>query len=201
MQVVNTLHSKNYSLYLHKVDKFQDIRRSPCRSLAQTLYGDFQADHLQVDTFAGFGEQPFMNRLHVYRLCKFTPVLRTKTKRSVALSRILNLEFRPLYKKVPTTTLLLCFVGYIQTIPGVETPGSTLQITPGCSTCMRLSYPYPDLLQKLHSRAHDTPGTLLTCVIYIRPCHKMRNFLIFCKTFATIPETPGSSSRLPYPYP
>ena len=34
-----------------------------------------------------------------------------------------------------------------------------------------------------------------------RPCHTTRNFWKFCNTFIPVPETFGSSVRLPYPYP
>ena len=42
------------------------------------------------------------------------------------------------------------------------------------------------------------PGTPVSSV---RPCHNTRNFWNFCNTFILVPETSGSSVRLPYPYP
>ena len=35
----------------------------------------------------------------------------------------------------------------------------------------------------------------------VRPCHNTRNFCEFCNTSVPVPETSGSSVRLPYPYP
>ena len=35
----------------------------------------------------------------------------------------------------------------------------------------------------------------------IRPCHNTRKFWKFCNTFIPVPDTSGSSVRLPYPYP
>ena len=35
----------------------------------------------------------------------------------------------------------------------------------------------------------------------VRPCHNTQNFCKFCNTFIPVPETSGSSVRLPYPDP
>ena len=42
------------------------------------------------------------------------------------------------------------------------------------------------------------PGASVSSV---RPCHNTRNFCEFCNTSIPVPETAGSSVRLPYPYP
>ena len=40
-----------------------------------------------------------------------------------------------------------------------------------------------------------------TSVSSVRPCHNTRNFCEFCNKSMPVPETSGSSVRLPYPYP
>ena len=111
----------------------------------------------------------------------------------------------------------LCYVGYVQTIPWVFTPGITLQRTSVSS--VGHSYPYQELLEVLyniHTRTRNLwkfcttratiPGVqhvlypLGTCVSSGSPCHNNRNFCGFCKTSIPAPETSGSSVRLPYPY-
>ena len=70
------------------------------------------------------------------------------------------------------------------------------------------SYPYRNFCEFCTPRA-TIPGVRvqhLSCppgasVGSVRPCHNPRNFWKFCTTFIPVPETSGSSVRLPYPYP
>ena len=94
---------------------------------------------------------------------------------------------------------------------------------PGSSgSFVRLSYPYPELLEVLqdfHTRTRNLcefcetratiPGVLVQHVLYppgsslgsASLCHNTRNFWKFCNTSIPVPETSGSFVRLPYPYP
>ena len=114
----------------------------------------------------------------------------------------------------------LCSVGYVETMPGIFTPGITVQRT--SVSCVGHSYPYPEVLEVLHDIHTRTrnfwkicmpvatiPGVrvqyvshpLGTSVSSVRLCHNTRNFWKFCKTFVPVPGTSGSSVRSPYPHP
>ena len=62
----------------------------------------------------------------------------------------------------------------------------------------------------MYARATKTRGTGTvfsysylpgTSVNSARPCHNIRTFCNFCKTFIPVPGTSGTSVRLSYPYP
>ena len=73
---------------------------------------------------------------------------------------------------------------------------------------LRHSYPYQEFRLDLYARATKTevrvefslyrPGTSVSSV---RPCHNTGNFCEFCNTSIPVPDTSGSSVRLPYPSP
>ena len=97
---------------------------------------------------------------------------------------------------------------------------ATIRGTSGSS--VRLSYPYPELLELLEDCRTRTrnfcefcttratiPGVRVQLLMYppgtpvssVSPLHNTRNFCEFCNTSIPVPETSGSSVRLPYPYP
>ena len=94
---------------------------------------------------------------------------------------------------------------------------------PGSSgSFVRLSYPYPELLEVLydiHTRTWNfwkfytsfatIPGVRVQLVLYptgtsrsfVCLCHNARSLWKFCNTSIPVPENSGSSVRPPYPYP
>ena len=111
----------------------------------------------------------------------------------------------------------LCSVGHVQTVPGVFTPGISLQRTSLSS--VGHSYPYPELLEVLYDIHTCTrnfwkfctpvatiPGVRIQHVLYplgisvnsVRLCHNTRKLWKFCKTSVSVPGTSGSSVRSSY---
>ena len=109
----------------------------------------------------------------------------------------------------------LCSVGYVQIVPGVFSPGNTLQRTSVSS--VGHSHPYPELLEVLYDIHTCTrnfwvfctpvptiPGVrvlqvlypLGTSVSYVRLCHNTRNFWKFCKILLPLPGNFVTSVRL-----
>ena len=73
----------------------------------------------------------------------------------------------------------------MQTIPEVFTPGTTLQITSvsyrafipvlgNPVSSVRHSYPYPELLEVLYARGHNTRGTGTACFVPDRNSCELR---------------------------
>ena len=98
----------------------------------------------------------------------------------------------------PNLLFLFCLSGTHKTIPGVFTPGITLQRT--SVTSVGHSYPYPELLEVLYAVATKTRGTGRACLYlprtsgsFVRSCHNTRKCWEFCKTFT--PVTSRSSVR------
>ena len=104
------------------------------------------------------------------------------------------------------------YVGYVQNHTRGIYQGITLQRT--SVSCVRHSYPYPELLYVLYARGHNTRGTGAaiiylpgTYVSSVRPSPvaqypgyaysiflPARNFCEFCKTFMFVPGTSVSSA-------
>ena len=114
----------------------------------------------------------------------------------------------------------LCSAGYVQIVPGVFTPGTTLQST--SVSYVAHPYPYPEHLEVLYdihtctrnfckfcTPAATIPGVRVHHVLYplgtsmssVWLCHNTWNIWKFCNTSIPVPETSGSSVRSPYPYP
>ena len=132
-------------------------------------------------------------------------------------------HYRPTYRPIrPLSTnlskVVFCRVGtepYPGCLPRVLPYKNFCEIcrtfipVPGTSvSSARHSYPYPELLSALYAGATNTRGTGTaflylpgTCVSSVRPCHNTRNLCEFSNTSIPVPETSGSSVRLPYPYP
>ena len=116
-------------------------------------------------------------------------------------------SYFPVSLRSPWKYARLCSVGYVQTVPVVITPGVTL-VKDFCKFCgalipvprtsgrsVRHSYSYPDLLEILYARGHNTRGTGTASFV------PARNFCEFCTPVPQYPGTSGSSARHPYPYP
>ena len=100
----------------------------------------------------------------------------------------------------PNFLFSFCLWGTHKTIPGVITPGISLQRT--SVTCVGHSYPYPELLEVLYAGATKTRGTGTACLYLpetsassVRSCHNTWNFWKLCKASIPVPGTSGSSVR------
>ena len=78
----------------------------------------------------------------------------------------------------------LCSVGYVQTIPGVFSPGIALQRNSVSS--VGYSYPYPELLDVPCARA-TIPGVRVHTAYFV----PTRNFREFCTPMLQYPELLG----------
>ena len=121
----------------------------------------------------------------------------------------MKIHCKVVFCRVLTNRTRGIYPGYYYPIKNFFKFGTTFIPVPETSvSSARHAYPYPELLEFLYARGHNTRGTGTACfctraelLTYVRLCHNARNFRKFCKTSVPVPRTSGSSVRLSYPYP